>query len=431
MKLIDFFRESSTETLNTIANKHNIFYNPNFSKSWLSKQIKYKLTQEKYLSKIITHEISPQAHKLINKLVHTESINKDSLAQEVFEELNNLGIIYSKNNFCYIPKDLRTIIRKSLENTNSTHNDNKKIFKKKLNNTTPTLINESLQINNTSKITFFAYVVLVISYANKVISNNNLSSKELKRLLLSYIKKINFTSCSEIELLNYILDYSYNKELIFYKNKQFKNNFKLWLESSYQEKLLNSLKLFFPHDFEVFRRIISVLIYYPLNKNIPLEFIIKEFQLNLTEEKGKILKLLNIFNIEDSFLSLTDLCWNLFNSDSKEFSNKINIIKDEIIIDSNIELTKLWLISQKASLIEINNYLKFKLDKGGRSMSKNLEKKYPSLRELRLKRIKGEYQGVSDEQWKELLNEFKLENNITGNESLRIDLAYRTLHYPL
>ena len=64
-------------------------------------------------------------------------------------------------------------------------------------------------------------------------------------------------------------------------------------------------------------------------------------------------------------------------------------------------------------------------------MSKNLERKYPNLKELRLKRLKGEYQNVSDEEWKEMLNRFKLEHNITGNESLRIDLAYSTLHYPI
>jgi hypothetical protein len=448
MKLIEYLKKSSPKLLDQIAKKHNIYYTPTFSKNWLSNQLKDKLSNSTYFQKIVNTELSPQATRVLKSLTSTESINKKVLESNIYQQLNNLGLLYEENNFYYLPKDLKDIIEENFKvkktplnisnravkqehiNDDIISGNAKKPIKKELKIKVPELLNQAISVEKKPDINFFMYSVLVLGYANKLSKNSRLSNQDVKDKLLSYLSKINFTDFNTEELLNYILDYSHKRRLIYLNNLKLRNNFNRWLNTDYSEKILDFLDIFFPHNVRKIREIIAVLIHYPLNKEIPIDFIIEELNFDI-RKRGKIFNLLNIFNIRGNNLSLTPFCWNLFNNRLTQNSKEIHIIEEEIIINPEIDLAKLWIISQAASLIEINHNLKFKLDEGGYLVSKNLERKYPNLRELRLKRLKGEYQNVSDEEWKEMLNRFKLEHNITGNESLRIDLAYSSLHYPI
>jgi len=453
MKLIEYLKKSSPKLLDEIANNHSIYYTPTFSKNWLSNQLKEKLADHTYFQKIIRTELSPQATQVLKELISTESINKSGINSNVYQQLNKLGLLYEEKNFYYLPKDLKDIVEKHLKlkktplkinnkdfredyfsprgiKQKSTSGATKKTIKRELNIKTPNLLEQTSSVENKPNLNFFIYSILILGYANKLSEVSSFDDKDIKGRLFSYLNKINFTSFNTEELLNYILEYSHKRRLIYLNNLKLRNNFNRWLNTDYSEKILDFLDIFFPHNVRKIREIIAVLIHYPLNKEIPIDFITEELNFNI-KKRGKILNLLNIFNIRDNNLSLTPFCWNLFTNRLAPNPEEIHIIEEEIIINPKIDLTKLWIISQAASLIEVNNNLKFRLDEGGYLMSKNLERKYPNLKELRLKRLQGEYQNVSDEEWKEMLNRFKLEHNITGNESLRIDLAYSSLHYPI
>ncbi|PRX34723.1 hypothetical protein BX659_10238 [Orenia metallireducens] len=457
MKLIEYLKKSSPKLLDEIANNHNIYYAPTFSKNWLSNQLKNKLSDHSYFQKLISTELSPQATKVLKTLSSTDSLNKKGVKFNVYQQLNQLGLIYEGKGFYYLPQDLKEIIEENLKVKKSSVNvkeqireadtsskllnredtnkdliskDDNKLVKRDIKMKVPELLNQSISVDKKPDINFFIYTVLLLGYAHKLSENSNISNKDIQNKLFSYLNEINLTDFNTEELLDYILDYSHKRRLISLNNLKLRNNFNRWLNTDYSEKILDFLELFFPHNVRRIREIVAVLIHYPLNKEIPINFIVEELNFDI-EEKGNLLNLLNIFNIRDNNLSLTPFCWRVFSNRLTQNSKEIHIIEEEVIINPELDLTKLWIISQAASLIEINDNLKFKLDEGGYLMSKNLERKYPNLKELRLKRLKGEYQNVSDEEWKEMLNRFKLEHNITGNESLRIDLAYSTLHYPI
>ncbi|WP_027340390.1 hypothetical protein [Halonatronum saccharophilum] len=419
MNLLEYLERSDKKNLSLISNKHNICFDPKFSKRWISKKISQKLLNPNYLDYIINENLSSKSKDLIKRLTLTQSINKNSLDQEVYEELRKTGLIYEDKEFCHLPWDLRNILSKKFKGKEKKSLPFTKKVKK---------INLSTQNKRaTIKVPFSTYLVLSFAYLDRL---NESNKKARKIMLLDYLKDINQSEISSEQLLNCILYYS-NKKSLLSENLMLNDSFKKWLTKKDQEIIFDLLEVFFPKKYLQLKKVIAVLLYYPPGKSIPLSFLNKEFGILFAKKEGKMIHMLNIIDISKDELALNNFIWHLFNKKIDSYSKPLQILKNEVLIDPEIRIKTLWTIAKYSTLTDINNQLKFKVNERSFQMSQNLEKKYPSLKELRLKRIKGEYQSMSDDNWKNLLNQFKLEHNIEGNESLRIDLAYRSLPHTL
>ncbi len=338
MELLSYLKNNSQKRLITIAKEHQIYHNPQFSKLWLSNQIKDKLSNTDYLNKIIEEKLSRKTIKFLKKLISIEPINKDSITPEIFIELIDNGLIYEKNNFCYLPCDLKKNLKKilSFEEISIPKKKKKKIIKK-----APA---SNIKINHQTELFFFTYLILSL---NRII-------KSSKKELLNYIKEINSSSIADEKLVNYILNYSYHHQLLDSEHLQLTKSFYKWLNKSYSQRVINSLEFFTPQYSTDLRKIIAVLSHCPLNERLPLKFIYNEFNHHPFDTKIKeILTLLNILKFKEGYLMLTPFCWKLFNPNFKFKFSSPQKVNQRIIIKQDCKLSELWKITQGNKLVEI------------------------------------------------------------------------------
>ncbi|MBM7556605.1 hypothetical protein [Halanaerobacter jeridensis] len=349
MKLKTYLHNVDHKRIKELTEQHGIYYNPDFSRRWISNQVTNKLAQGDYLKKLINNQFNKSEQQVLKKLLTTESINKNSLDLTSYHKLLDYGSIYKQSDFCYLFSELKPLLKNIL--STSTFNKD---------NSTPKKFKFGTEVkvkNNKSNLSFFHYLVLILSqikYFSKT-KEKLLTEKQL----LSFLKKINFTKLHTNTLYHKLLNYSYNYNLI---SKQFKikPEFKSWLQSSQQQKILSAIDTFFPKSESALRKIIAVLSHYPLSKKIPLDFAQQELHLQkINTENKELLKLLTIMEIKEQEISLSKEAWHYFNPQVK-FKFKVPVTKEEkIIVSPQAKLEEVWKVAINHRLISINKQLIF------------------------------------------------------------------------
>ncbi|MCK8817252.1 hypothetical protein MWH28_07745 [Natroniella sulfidigena] len=347
MHLIECLKKKDKEDLSQVATQHHIYYNPNFSKAWVSKEIKQKLSDPVYLKEFIKKELKPKTLSTIKRLLSTEPINKESLQLSTYQRLIELGLIYEQNNFCYFPYEIKKILidlfsddqpQKTVSESNPTETKTTK----------QESYSEAPEVRIKCTPSFFHYLLLFLGHIH-------ISDDSNKDKLQAFINKLNQSSISNSKLFNYLKQYSAQNQLLEKSNYTVKDNIDKWLDTSYKQKILTGIETFFPRYAQKLRNTIAVLSYYPLQQQIPFNFFIKQVDYHHSNlEQLKLLELINIFIIEDKHIKLTPLCWKLFNSKTKCNLSKPKINNQQLIIAGTTELKSLWPIFQMNSSLKID-----------------------------------------------------------------------------
>ena len=356
MKLTDHLQNLPARKIMKLAREHSIYYQTNFSRSWLKDQIRAKLTEQNYLTKLITKKLTSSEEKLLQKLIRTHSINKDSVPITDYQRLLNYSLIYERNNFCYLFSELKPLLQ-DIFNLSTTE---KKTAQTKEKTTAQTKkFKASVKLENTkqNKLSFFHYLILTLAHINQLSIPQTRDVVRENGLL--FLKKINLSSIKSKKLYEQLLKYSFKHHLIS-KELTLNDRFKKWLQIPYQKKTLSALHTFLPNSASGLRDILAVLSYYPLGEKIPLDFAHQELQIErIDSDKEKTLALLNIFTIKNNQISLQNEAWRYFNPKCKIDFKKIKTEEKNIRVALPIELNKLWRIASQYKLKAIKEEIIF------------------------------------------------------------------------
>ncbi|GAB6098291.1 hypothetical protein JCM16358_01700 [Halanaerocella petrolearia] len=350
MQLSDFLAEISNKQLNQLARQHHICYENNFSKLWITDKLKRKLLDRNYLQKI-TKQLDPAAKKMLKQLINTELINKKTADPETCYQLKQSGLIYEKDNFYYLPQDIKSIMTNKWKQKVTEKMTQPKIKPKlrplPISNSTT---NSKIKINQPVQLTFYHYLLLILS---------QIKQRKNKEDLLSYLEQINFTSFSSKKLLQYITRYSkYNNLVTDELNQQL--DIKSWLQTNYSQKLLQGIETFFPYSKHLLRQITAVLNHKSTKSQLSLKFVEDNLQLNkINQDSQDLLELLDIFQFTKDNLSLTAKANKAFDPEIGIDFDSPQVTKQNIIVGSNISLSALWNICQSAQLTRLDNKLIF------------------------------------------------------------------------
>ncbi|MCK8827392.1 hypothetical protein MWH25_06495 [Natroniella acetigena] len=357
MQLIEILKKRNQKDLSQIAANHHIYYDPNFSKTWVSKEINKKLSDPTYLEELIKTKFPAKTISTLKRLISTEPINKKSLQLSAYEMLIESGLIFEQNNFCYLPTDIKQLLTKLLANKPANSSKSSKEP-----NITETNEQESIPNAATTKIkikctpSFFHYLLLFLGY---ITTSVDLKEDRLK----NFTSKLNCSSISNQKLFNSLQQYSSHNQLLERSTYKLRDNINKWLNISYKEKLLTGLETLSPNHAPKIRNTIAVLSHYPLQQQIPFDFFINEINYRKSDlTQLKLLELMKIFTIENEHVKLTRLCWKLFNSKTKCNLIKPKINNNQILIAENTELKSLWSVFQTDSLLEITDNLELKIN---------------------------------------------------------------------
>ncbi|AGB41211.1 hypothetical protein Halha_1265 [Halobacteroides halobius DSM 5150] len=342
MKLSDFLTKSTNQHLNQLAQQHHICYEDDFSKLWVRNKLQRKLLNKKYLYKII-QQLEPAAQETLKQLTTTEFINKETTNPKTCYQLKKVGLIYEKNNFYYLPQDIKKILSNKWQDKKRESIPKLKPLSIKSKAKTTSKIN----VKQPVELSFYHYLLLILSQIKK-----NKDQKEL----LSYLEEINFTSFSNKKLLQYLIRYSKYNNLVT-ADLTLQPKFKTWLQTDYSKKILQGIEAFFPYSKNTLRQITAVLSHKSTASKLNLEFI--EDNIELNHNSKNLLELLDIFHFTKDSLSLTSKANKAFAPENDLEFTAPQISKEKIIIDSTISLSALWKICQSSQLIAINNQLIF------------------------------------------------------------------------
>ncbi|MGM0501666.1 MAG: hypothetical protein ACQERJ_03980 [Bacillota bacterium] len=333
MNLTTYLKKTSASQIKKLTTKHNIFYQPGFSRNWVAQKIEKKLLDHDYLQELLTTQLTPADKQLLQKLLTTSSITKASIAEENYCNLFNHGLIYERNNFCYLFQELKPLLNTIL-NTQKSYQQNK--------------------INNLS---FFHYLILTLAQIKKLNTKQNI---DIKNELLLFLQQINCTKFKNQQLLNYILNYCFNNRLLSSELK-IKKCFYTWLTKAHQQKIITAINTLIPQSAAPLRKILAVLSHYPQQESIPLNFAYQELNLaKIDFETKELLDLLNIFKIKNKKIFLMNESWQYFNPHIK-FKYKVpQKNEDQIIVPLPVKLKKLWQIADNNQLTAIQKTLVFK-----------------------------------------------------------------------
>mgnify|MGYP006275679223 FL=1 len=351
MKFKTYLQQVDKNRIKELTKQHNIYYNPDFSRRWISNQVADKLIQKRYLKDLIEKHFSSSDQEVLQKLLITDSINKNSVEEKNYHKLLDYGLIYQRNKFCYLFSDLKPILQEILSTATTKQNSNKsKKFKIKSD-----LSDLNIE-KNKCNLSFFHYLILTIAQIKQLSEQKN---RVIKKDLLAFVEKINSTNLNSQTLYNKILDYSLKHNLI---SRDFKinPNFKSWLQTPQQQKILTAINTLVPRSSTALRKIIAVLSHYPLEKKIPLKFAQQELELEtITDETKELFHLLNLVKIQNKKISLSKESWQHFNPQVKFKFSQPQTKSQSIIVPSTVELNKLWEIAANNPLISIKDKLVF------------------------------------------------------------------------
>lgn len=344
MQLIDWLKKSSAYRLHQIADQHEIYYKTNFSKLWIADKIQQKLLDKAYLQKIINQQLNSEDTNIFQQLVAANSLPQTKLPQPTCTQLVKLGLIYEKNGVYYLPTDIKTILTEG-ETVNPTS-------EAQLKQSTPNNNSNSapnVQLKNQAPLSFYDYLLLSLSYLQQTNTPQ----------LTNYLQQINCSPFSASVLKNKILTYAEEFELST-TEKNVTSQLKTWLQTDYRKILLETLAFFFPNRQSILRNITAVLIHYPTSEQLPLNRLNKEVTtLSLSQNDKQLLELLNLFKFTEQNLSLTNFCWQIFNSEGEENFTSPQRKKEKIIVDLPTSRIQLWEICSSQQLKKINKSLVF------------------------------------------------------------------------
>ncbi|GAB6139101.1 hypothetical protein [Halanaerobaculum tunisiense] len=357
MKLTDFLNTISDRQLNNLAQRHRICYEDDFSHLWATNKLKEKLLSKSYLEKLINKQLSTKETNLLKQLITTEFIAKKKTTTQEYHRLKKLGLIYEKDNFYYLPEDIKEVLTNNLKNNNPT--DNCTVNNQEPTSTlrtTPDLqpypqTSTQITVNRPADLTFYHYLLLTL---------NQIKTNATQQQLISYLSPINFTSFSTAELLDYLLQYSQTNKLIT-TNWQLTSNFTDWLETDYSYKILHGIDSLFPQSKDTLRQIIAVLSHQAVASELDFDFITNNLQLNnLNTKQQNLLQLLDSFNFSTTKLTLTARASIAFSNHQQLNHQPPQINQEEIIVDNSTSLSAFWEICQSAQLVAVDNQLVFK-----------------------------------------------------------------------
>ena len=350
MKLKSYFKKISETRIKKLASKHRIYYQSDFSSNWLSSQLKDKLSNQQYLKNLIINQLTSKEKNILKKLLTTESINKSSIHQDNYNKLSHYGLIYEQNSFCYLFKELKPLLKNIFfKSTNKEKSETTKKFK---------VNKRSVSKKSTSSLSFFHYLILSLAEINKL--SKNKSKVPVEQNLLSFINQINTTKFKNKKLLNYILDYCHQQNLLS-SNFEITDHFYSWVQTAYQEKIISAINTLIPQSAIALRKMIAVLSRYPQIEKIPINFAYQELNLRkINFETTELFKLLNIIEIKNKELSLSKHSWQLFNPQLKFKFQQAKRKSNTIMVPTTIKLNRLWKIAINNQLIAIEDKIIFK-----------------------------------------------------------------------
>ncbi|WP_408956365.1 hypothetical protein [Natroniella sp. ANB-PHB2] len=368
MQLVETLKRRDREDLNQIAANHHIYYEPNFSKTWISKKINKKLSDPAYLKELIEKKFPSKDISTIKRLISTEPINKEGLRLSTYEMLVDLGLIYEQNEFCYFPNDIKKSLIDLLATKQSLPKASKETNFTKATEQEPILDSAKRVMKIKCTPSFFHYLLIFLGY---ITTSDELKEDKIKK----FISKLNCSSISNHKLFDYIQLYSFENQLLEKSTYKVSDNINKWLNTSYNEKILVGLETLFPKYAQKLRNTIAVLSHYPLQQQISLNLFLDEINYHKTDLKQlELLELMKIFTIKGENIKLTRLCWKLFNSKAKYNLIKPKSNNKKIIIVENTELKSLWSIFQTDSSIEITDNLELKVNEANEKLNRYLEK---------------------------------------------------------
>ena len=351
MKLKTYLQKADERKIRELTKQHNIYYNPEFSRNWINKQVSDKIATEEYLEKLIQQRLNKDDQELLKKLTTTDSINKHSTNLSSYHNLLDYGLIYERNNFGYLFSDLKPLLKDhfSLRERKEETTNLKKFT-----------LDSTVEVKEKKiNLSFFHYLILTLAQAQK---REHRQSPSLQEELLSFLDKINLSSLKTRDLYHKLLEYSNHHNLIS-ADFRVKKEFQTWVETPYQKKILSTLNIFFPESESALRKIIAVLSHYPLKKKIPLDFAHHELQMQKMNSKAKkLLATLNTIDIEDNQITLKKESWQQFNPRVKFNFSPPQRKDNKIITASTIKLNKLWDIALQHQLIAVKSKLIFAKD---------------------------------------------------------------------
>lgn len=347
MNLKSYLQQAEEKKIKDLTAHHGIYYDSDFSRSWITDQLITKLTNQTYLSKITTQQLTPSSKQLLKKLLFQDAINKKDINLNNYYLLEDYGLIYEQNNCCYLFPELQPLLKK-IYSPPPDKPDNSKVKKFNLNQ-------HLTKTKNKLNLSFFHYLVLTIAQLEETPQKKLLTTTET----LNFLQQINTTNLSSQFLLQKLLQYSTTQNLIS-EEGTLKSEFHSWLHTKPQQRILAAINTFFPNSASALRNIIAVLSHYPLTKAIPLDFAQQELQLqNFNTTNQELLKLFNIINIQNQQITLKKQAWHHFNPRVKFKFTPPQTEKTKILVAPTAKLEQLWTIAKANKLISIDKNFVF------------------------------------------------------------------------
>ncbi|MGM0369152.1 MAG: hypothetical protein ACQEP9_01880 [Bacillota bacterium] len=358
MKLTTYLKEVTETRIKKIATRHRIYYNSDFSRNWLNNQIKNKLLDSQYLKNLTANKLSQTSQQILKKLSTTESINKDSINLNSYHNLLQHGLIYERNNFCYLFSELKPLLQNLFTKEDNKNKGNKTKQSKKDTESKIKKFNLG-EVTTQQQINLSLFHYLILSLAKIEVTARQDHDQTIEELI-SLLKKINTSNLSATKLLNKILQYSQQHNLLT-TDFTISQNFYSWLKTSRQEKILTAITTFMPHSATEIRKIIAVLSNYPQNEHIPLKFAYQELNLKkFSSEDRQLFGLLNTIKINNKKLYLTKQAWQYFNPQTSFNFSQASLKKEKIFVPPTVKLADLWEVATNNQLIAIKEQLVFK-----------------------------------------------------------------------